>query len=301
MINDQGLLAPDFAGIGPSRTGTTWLHEVLSARASLPRDFKETDFFGRNFGRGFQWYARQFRCYSYALPIGEFSPSYFIHPAAPRRLADANRRCRIICTLRDPVERAYSQYKLLRRAAWIRLSFEEAVERHRQIADENRYAFHLRRWTRRFGSDSVLVLFYDDLRADAQRFADAACDFIGVARVDLRATRIRPAAHNAIERAPKSPALARNARHLRTLLRENGMFFVVKWLERAGFWRFCFGRGEPYPPLEPALERLLRARYRAEVEALEDLLGRDLAAWKDGSANAVAERTHAAGELAARI
>ena len=55
---------------------------------------------------------------------------------------------------------------------------------------------------------------------------------------------------------------------------------TVNLLERAGIWDFCGGRGELYPRLTIEQEERLRERYRPEVEALEELIGVDLSAWK---------------------
>ena len=38
--------------------------------------------------------------------------------------------------------------------------------------------------------------------------------------------------------------------------------------------------GEKFVPLSPEIDARLRDRFRPEVEALEDLIGRDLSAWK---------------------
>ena len=62
-------------------------------------------------------------------------------------------------------------------------------------------------------------------------------------------------------------------------------------LERAGVWEFCQGRGEHYPRLTPEQEARLRERYRPEVEALEELLGIDLSAWKMPRAERPERRT----------
>ena len=51
-------------------------------------------------------------------------------------------------------------------------------------------------------------------------------------------------------------------------------------LRKAGVWRFSFRGGGEFGPLDPALDRRLRERFRPEVEALEKMLGRDLSAWK---------------------
>ena len=51
-------------------------------------------------------------------------------------------------------------------------------------------------------------------------------------------------------------------------------------LRKAGVWRFSFRGGGEFGPLDPALDRRLRERFRPEVEALEEMLGRDLSQWK---------------------
>jgi hypothetical protein len=51
-------------------------------------------------------------------------------------------------------------------------------------------------------------------------------------------------------------------------------------LRKAGIWRFSFRGGGEFGPLDPALDRQLRERFRPEVEALEEMLGRDLSAWR---------------------
>jgi hypothetical protein len=47
---------PSFFILGPPRTGTTWLHEVLRNHAELPSPTKETRFFDVHFHRGLDWY-----------------------------------------------------------------------------------------------------------------------------------------------------------------------------------------------------------------------------------------------------
>src|SRR4051812_6874199 len=55
------FVLPSFFVIGPPRTGTSWLHEVLSKRVSLSHPTKETRFFDKHFDRGLEWYASHYR------------------------------------------------------------------------------------------------------------------------------------------------------------------------------------------------------------------------------------------------
>ncbi|MGH7948896.1 MAG: sulfotransferase domain-containing protein, partial [Candidatus Binataceae bacterium] len=243
MATVNGLTLPDFLGIGPARTGTSWLHEVLAPHVCLPYRIKETGFFNRNYSKGIEWYANHFRRCPAGRPLAEICP-YFAAPNAPGRIAQHMPAAKIVCTLRDPVDRAYSYWRLMRRYVWTRLEFEQALDRHRQPADANRYAFHLARWFDRFGRDRVMVTFYDYLRADPQRFLDPITDFVGLDRVNLARVSVSDEGRNAAERAPRNRKLAQNARHVLFWLEERRAIPVIDFFERAGVWRFCFERGE---------------------------------------------------------
>src|SRR5215831_20542545 len=97
---------PDFIAVGPPRAATTWLDLVLRGHAGLPGQTKETHFFTRNYARGIDWYARHFRHCTADPVVGEICPSYFASGEARERIGLTIPDCKIICTLRDPVERA---------------------------------------------------------------------------------------------------------------------------------------------------------------------------------------------------
>lgn len=63
-------------------------------------------------------------------------------------------------------------------------------------------------------------------------------------------------------------------------LQQNHAYRLNQQLERIGFWRYCFGRGPFFPPLDAAVERRLRERFLPEVEAIEELTNRDLSVWR---------------------
>src|SRR5207245_11287355 len=114
MDTERSIRLPDFIVVGPPRTATTWLDTVLRGHVGLPRDVKETHFFARNYRQGLTWYERHFRHCAAEPVIGEICAAYFENPQARERIRTHLPKCRIICTLRDPVERLYSYYKLMR-------------------------------------------------------------------------------------------------------------------------------------------------------------------------------------------
>ena len=121
---------------------------------------------------------------------------------------------------------------------------------------------------------------YDELRAQPQSYLDRATDFMGIERIAL-STRpeIGDDVHS-FARAPKSLTLACKARRMMYRLHGRQAYGVINLLERAGFWDFCYGRGEPFGCLTQEQQQRLRERYLPEVDALEELLRIDLSAWK---------------------
>ncbi len=271
---------PDFIAVGPPRTATTWLDSVLRGHVGLPLSVKETHFFARNYELGPRWYEDHFRHCATAPVVGEICAAYFENLQARERIRTRIPNCKIVCTLRDPVERLYSYYKLMRHNGQTEAPFEGALLRHKKMLASSRYAFHLRNWRADFGRENVLAALNDDLAADSQAYLNRITDFIGIARVGVSAAKIARTKTNTIETAPRSARLAREARQFRFWLGSRRMYRTRGLLTRVGVWRFCFGGGPEFPPLDPAIESRLRDILRPEVEALEDLLDRDLSKWK---------------------
>jgi Sulfotransferase domain len=276
-VTPWGIM-PDYIGIGPGRTATTWLHAVISGHVCLPRHIKETHFFTRNYDRGPKWYTSHFRHCSNG-PVVEICPC-FAAPYAPGRIKALIPSCKVICTLRDPVERFYSHYKMMYGNAFTRGTLEDEIRPGRPIVEGGRYATYLPRWIERFGSDNMLVMLHDDLRADPQAYVNCICDFIGISRIRLSARGISRRGINSYDRAPRSMRLARNARRLRIALRDHGWNRTAEVLANWGLWAWFAGGGRPHPPLTVEQEARLRRLYGPEVEALESLIGRNLSAWK---------------------
>jgi hypothetical protein len=271
---------PDFIAIGPPRTGTTWIYRALRGHVGLPRDTKETDFFSTYYAKGMEWYLEFFHDCVRGLPMGEISPNYFAAPEAPERIAKHIPGCRIICTLRDPVDRLYSFYRLMRHNGWTRATMAELAESATPATEGSRYSHYLASWRERFGSERVLVAFYDDLERAPQRFLDTICGFIGIAPIALEGSPLLGKRVNSVTRGPRIALLAEQAWRLRRWLEARNAGAVITMLRKAGVWSFSFRGGGEFGPLDPALDRRLRERFRPEVEMLEKMLGRDLSAWK---------------------
>ncbi len=280
---------PEIIGAGPGRSGTTWLHRMLEGHVDLPYGVKETQFFNTFYDKGIDWYAHHFRYATGERKVVEICP-YFFHPTAFERIKTHIPDCRIVTTIRDPVDHAFSAYKLVLHYEWAHGSFDEVLKSRPDLGGGLGYALYLKKWFDSFGRENVLVAMYDELRTQPQSYLDRVTDFMGVERIALSERPEIGSDVHSFARAPKNRKLARNARKIMYRLKGMQAYGVINLLERAGVWDFCFGRGEPFGSVTPEQEQRLRDRYLPDVEALEDLLGLDLSAWKKPRARRVSER-----------
>lgn len=270
---------PNIIAVGPPRTGTTWLDAVLRGHIGLPSGVKETQFFKWNYDKGIDWYAWHFRDCSDELPVMEICPSYFNDVPSRQRIKEHIPDCKIICTLRDPVERLYSVFRRYSGFSGFK-SFEQMIKDAPDLFEASNYVAHLREWFAEFGESNVLVAFYDDLDKSPQDFLDSICRFAEIENFSVHATETGTKKVNTSTSRPRSRALAMAAGRLRGWMLSHRLHKAINLWRRSPLWKICFEGGEKFGPPSPELEKRLRDHFRPSVEALEKLLGRDLAAWK---------------------
>ena len=270
---------PNFFAVGPPRTGTSWLHHALAARANLPRHNKETRFFDTHYSKGLDWYARHFEQRN-DLPIGEVCPTYFSSEPARDRIAQLAPASRIICSFRDPVERIFSLYKVKRAYGLTSPDFEAALSGDPELMESSRYAFHLSGWQRAFGAENVLATFYEDLVAEPQNYIDRIAQFTGIPKFRLDENQLRRVNSSGDIGGPRVPGVSRLGTAVADWLKAHHRGQAVATIKASRLARIILWRDTSIPPLDSATACKLRRELRAEVEALEEMLNRDLSAWK---------------------
>jgi hypothetical protein len=263
-------------GVGPQRTGTTWLWECLRAHPDvcLPRGVKETTFFDARHGAGWSWYAAHFDHRRPGQRCLEIGATYFEAAQAPARVHARAPECRIVVTLRDPAARAYSLFVHHARKGRLAGDFAQALDAHPWLLEGSRYAAHLPRWQARFGP-RVLVVLLDDVAADPAGQLGTVHRFLG-----LRAVPPPAAAFERINVAslPAHRRLARAAAGAAAALHGAGWHAPVTAARRLGLHHVYGGRA--VPPLRPDLRRRLVAALEPDIAFVETLLGRALPDWR---------------------
>ncbi len=209
-------LMPDFIIIGAQKGGTTSLYRYLIEHPSIaPIYIKEPHFFDIYYKKGLGWYRSHFptslekyyveRVQKLDFITGEASPYYMVHPLAPSRVAKTLPNVKLILVLRNPVDRAYSQYQhQLRQPGVEPLSFEEAINReeerlageekklrenpnyasfnhrHYSYLTRSRYIDYLPTWMKLFPKEQFLFLKSEDLYRNPSAILQETFRFLNV-------------------------------------------------------------------------------------------------------------------------
>ena len=271
---------PSFLIVGPPRTGTTWLHEVLSAHARLPAPTKETRFFDRHFERGVLWYLKHFPARRDARPAGEVAPTYFASPAARDRVARVLPNAKLVIIFRHPVQRLVSMYRMKRAYGLIGWSLDEALERDPELIASSRYATHLREWQGLFSAEQIRICLFDELGRNPQAFIDCVAEHVGIAGFALQPSQLEQIFSAGRMTAPRSFLATRAATSMADWCKARRFDSVVAGVRNSSLMKLFLGGGEPFADT-PAhtLERIAEL-VMPEIEALEGMLNRDLTAWK---------------------
>jgi len=290
-------MLPNFLIIGAPKSGTTSLYEYLREHPQVfMSPVREPNFFSFGMGelpaptapgirmiRDLDAYCRLFSGVTSETAIGEASPSYLRVPETAGRIRRYVPGAKLVAILRDPIERAYSAFLMLRRNGWETLTdFDEAIEaeqrgerRERPYLERSRYAPQLRRYLEHFPREQLQIHLYDDLRDDAARLVRDTYRFLGVG------TSFEPDStrrHNAAG-SFRSLRTQRFLDELPRPLRSTAERLVPLNVRKRAYWRLRAWNTRPQPPMPPGTRKRLLPLVRDDVLALQDLLGRDLSAW----------------------
>jgi hypothetical protein len=133
VLNGGDWMKVDFVVAGAQKSGTTTLHMLLSQHPAVHMaSVKGTHFFDteHHFSNGSVDYSAY---HSYFTPrvgqciVGESTPIYSFWEPAVRRIWDYNRDMKVIMVLRNPIERAFSNWNMQKSKGIENHSFEEAL------------------------------------------------------------------------------------------------------------------------------------------------------------------------------
>ncbi|MEM9136269.1 MAG: sulfotransferase domain-containing protein [Cyanobacteria bacterium P01_F01_bin.42] len=295
------MTLPNFLIIGAMKSATSSLHEMLRTHPQIFMPArKELHFFTEPQIPWEQFlqtnqpvteahpllrlYAQFFQgAQPFEIAVGE-ATTYLSTPGVAQRIHRALPETKLICILRNPVDRAYSHfYHQMRRGEAQKRDFE-TVMRAQNCAHGYRtlglYSQHLRPYFERFSARQIHILLFEDLLRDPLNEIDQIFRFLGLPpREDFRLP------HSNRGWAPVFPTLNRH------LIAKNPAIPFLKYFlpesknqikrlpPRAR--QFIMKRlgSRAIPPLSLDLRWQMFELFKADIRELEILIERDLSLW----------------------
>lgn len=208
----DGRALPDFIVLGAQKAGTATLFACLAEHEQVVASRRrEVHFFDGGldpnvdtFAKGLGWYAGHFPLVDdlgETRITGEASPLYLFNPLAPHRIRATVPDVKLICLVRDPVERAISQYFHEVRLGWEERPIEtalaeeedilEPLERagdykspdyiHKSFKARGLYADQLGPYLRLFDRHQIYVGQSEMFFREPANFLNDLCRFLGIA------------------------------------------------------------------------------------------------------------------------
>jgi hypothetical protein len=288
---------PSFVIIGAVKAATTWALEQLQVNPALYMPDPECHYFSSEYHRGEEYYRAYFEeMAGSGRLLGEKSADYLAHPDAAQRIAAMLPNARLVVQFRNPIERAYSDYKMLYRRGTIRGAPEDyllSLENNPQprFLSDGLYAGHLGRWFDHFADTQIHAFLYDDVKARPRETIEAISRHIGVPPL-FDVDQAKKRANDGSERFLPLPV----RKALAPLKNSVAPLRGKPWFEAT---RGLFSKEIGYPALSDDTRRRLRDFYTRDIEALAKILNRDLSHWLvDGQEKAASVMTSQQSEAA---
>jgi hypothetical protein len=266
---------PQFVVVGAIKAATTWTSRQLARNPGVFIPGPEPHYFSTEYERGPDWYRSLFAEAAQRAVIGEKSADYLSHREAASRMSKMLPQAKIVVQLRNPVERAYSDYCMLYRRGTLdrgpEAYFAEGAAERDRFLGGGLYAEHLGRFFDHFPSDQILTLLTEDIEARPEESLERISRHIGVTpHIDREALGRRE--NDSTESLLPLP-IRKALKPFKDAVRP---FRGARWFEAA---RGALAKPVKYPPLSGTARGFLANYYRKDIVALGEMIGRDLSSW----------------------
>ncbi|MDG4946645.1 sulfotransferase domain-containing protein [Weeksellaceae bacterium KMM 9713] len=191
--------SPDFMIIGAAKSGTTSLFHYLAQHPEiLAAKQKEPAYFDWHYNKGLKWYLSQFplKKKKKSKLTFEATPSYLLKEEIPLKINKLYPKMKFIIILRNPIERAYSQWNFFHNSNFVQgkemydsRSFENAIKSelkglplpfYWQYLKTGLYAEQIKRWYKLFSPSSFLILNFEELKDNPKNLLQQCTQFLNV-------------------------------------------------------------------------------------------------------------------------
>jgi hypothetical protein len=189
MTERIARIKPNFFVIGAAKSGTMSLYKLLNGSPEVAMSkIKEPCYFSsdKNFQRPWKWYERFFVGTEGAVAIGEASVNYSMRSAFPKtakRIAEAIPEAKLVYMVRHPLDRIVSHWRMNASRDPATPEFNQAVRTKSlmpEYVDRSKYWFQISAYRDYFSDAQILVLFFEDFKANPEGSVRRCLDFLDV-------------------------------------------------------------------------------------------------------------------------
>lgn len=291
------MTLPNFIVIGAAKAGTTALYWYLAEHPSVFMSrVKETNYFAYGLDdrgkplwgdpefhrfpiKSLDEYRALFAEAGNAVAIGEASTMYLECPQSAMRIRELLPASRIICGLRQPVDRAYSDYLMFLRNRGRRFEPARDLVATAEWARPDshwmrisKYHDQLARYFDVFPRDQIEIFLFDDLKRDP----------LGVVQDLYQFVRVDPAFEPDFDTPHNVGGMPASVLLERVFTNRTIKSAVEPWIPKgaANWFRRLRTRSMRKAPSLPAeLRRELTEHFREDIAKTSDLIGRSLQRW----------------------
>ncbi len=290
------LTLPNFLGVGAQKSGTSSLYHILvqHPEVSLSK-IKETHFFFKEefYAKGIEYYKGFFPNNEGKSAIGEIDPDYMFWDYVPQRIREyLGEDIKLIFLLRNPVDRAYSQYLMNKRRGFETEPFEKAVllEEDRKKIDwlhKKRYSYierglysvQIKRFLKIFPEGNLFfIVFETEFLEKREETIKELLRFLGVSPdVDLNLDiKANPAGEPRFK-------IVNDLVYKKNIIKEIGKFFIKDAIFSRKILKKIDTLNRKPITSEPLdldfKKKIIREFFYEDIQETEKLIGKNLSHW----------------------
>ena len=287
-------MEPNFFIVGAPKSGTTNMSYYLMqhpqvfmpenlepyyfARLDVPQNYK------REIISDEKKYLSLFKNAKNCKAVGESSPVYLYCPHSALEIKNRFPNSKLIISLRNPIEIAYSEYFSLKFMGFDQnRSFDELLDSSEEQLTRNEfhidslleagfYSKHIKRFQKIFSKNQIKIIIFEEYVKNTVPTINSILSFLGIK--ESITFDVTPKGAYKVPRNFASQKLMNNSTFRKAAK------FVIPTVTRQKIGERFLVKESSRPPLKQNQRKRLTQIYQDDVENLSEILGRNLP-WKD--------------------
>ena len=286
---------PNFFIVGAPKAGTTSLYYYLQRHPEVfMSSIKEPNFFSydetvrqnlyhKEKGVGtMEEYLKLFASANGRhKAVGEASVSYLFYPSVPGKIKEMVPDAKIIMSLRNPVDRAFSHYYMEHKLGYVNTPMEDILYKksnhrnaslwYQQYIELGLYTEQVKRYLDVFGKDNVRIFIYDELSENIEGMILNVFDFLGIDKTHIPELEGKYNTYSTPRNSFFHAIYAQ--KNLRTLARK-----IIPAEKVESVKKFFLTRKKKPSKHDDTVTRMIEI-YKPDIMKLEKLLNKNLSHW----------------------